>query len=72
MAKEEINITNCPKCGSVKQIDWDELNTRDPLVAAQLPGNTKFPMQTRKMHKFCSRCLFEFGDENLSTRDLRV
>jgi hypothetical protein len=47
----------CPKCDYKQLRTWDELSDEEKMAFKVQP--TKYPMEQRKRHRFCTRCLFE-------------
>ncbi len=58
----------CPRCGSPKMKDWEDLTDEQKFLIERLPLNTDFTPAERKKHRFCERCFFEeFSDKFLNT-----
>jgi hypothetical protein len=53
--------SKCPKCDFKKLKTWDELTTDEKMAIKVQPS--EFPLEQRKRHRFCVRCLFEETDE---------
>lgn len=56
---ENFSQKNCPRCGSPKMKQWDELNDEQKFLVEKLPLSGEFSAVERKKHHFCARCLFE-------------
>jgi hypothetical protein len=55
----------CPKCGSPKIKQWDELTDDEKFTIERLPGSSEFSSEERRRHRFCARCFYE--DTNIET-----
>ena len=49
----------CPNCQAPKMKDWEDLTDEQKMLAERLPGSAEFTLETRKKHRFCTRCWFE-------------
>ena len=66
--KNEIFLQKfCPRCGSPKLKNWDELGGDEKFMIEKLPSAEKFSAEERKHHRFCTRCFYEetAGDRNV-------
>lgn len=54
----------CPRCLFPLLGTWDDLTDEQKLLVERLPASADFPLEQRKKHRFCTRCLYEeiFGD----------
>jgi hypothetical protein len=56
-----IHETICPRCLSAGLKSWSELTADERLVFARHPATARIPLERRKKHRFCTRCLFSDG-----------
>lgn len=49
----------CPRCGSARLKNWDELTSDEKFTAERLPASAEISPEQRKRHSFCPRCWFE-------------
>ena len=53
--------TACPRCGH-RLKTWSELSEDERMLAERLSASAEFPIETRKKHRFCTRCWYEAED----------
>lgn len=54
----------CPRCGSATLKSWDDLDRDEKIVAERLPRSREGSGESRKKHRFCTRCWYESLDTN--------
>ena len=54
-----LNEHICPRCHSPKMKDWESLSDEEKMLAERLPMSAEYSRETRKKHRFCTRCWFE-------------
>jgi hypothetical protein len=62
---ESFQENSCPRCGNYKMKSWDELSAEQKMLVERLPASAEVSLEQRKKHRFCERCFYEDGEENV-------
>ncbi len=54
----------CPRCDN-RLKDWADLTDDERIAAEHQPASADFPLETRKKHRFCTRCWFESEQDSV-------
>ena len=57
-----FNEKMCPKCGSEKIKEWNDLTGEERFLVERLPMSAELTLEERKRHRWCVKCWYEFAD----------